>query len=260
MPNGIGALLRYVSRWYSVAVLLALWELLSLSGLISHRLMPRLGSIWGALVEGVQSGDLFYHSWFSLGRALWGFGMAVVLGIVLGMIMARSRRFEMLFEPVFSFGYPVPKIALYPIFIFVFGLGSLSKVALIFLECLYPITLNTYYGMHSVGRIHVWAARNMGAKPGQIFWKVLIPSAGPYIFSGLRIALPIALIVVIITEMIGESVGLGYYITFASASFEYEKFFAGLLAIAIWGFVLDRLLIHLRNWLIFWERETVKIG
>ena len=147
--------------------------------------------------------------------------------------------------------YPVPKIALYPIFIFVFGLRSLSKVALIFLECLYPITVNTYYGVQSVDRKHLWSARNMGASTAQVFWRVLLPSAGPSIFSGLRVALPISLIVVIITEMIGESRGLGYYITYATASFEYASAYAEVLSIAALGFVLDRLLIFIRNRIIF---------
>ena len=179
---------------------------------------------------------------------------------MLGVAMGRSRLLDALFEPLFSFGYPVPKIALYPIFIFVFGLGSLSKVMLIFLECLYPITLNAYYGMRQVERVHVWAASNMGATQRQIFWRVLLPAAAPSIFAGMRIALPISLIVVIITEMIGESRGLGYYISYASASFEYATAFAGIAAVAIMGFTLDRVLVWLRNRVIFWERGAAFIG
>ena len=174
--------------------------------------------------------------------------------------LARSRTFDALVEPIFSFGYPVPKIALYPVFIFVFGLGSLSKVMLIFLECLYPITLNAFYGMRSVERAHVWAARNMGASEVQVFWRVLLPSSAPSVFAGLRIALPISLIVVIITEMIGESRGLGYYISYASASFEYAQAFAGVAAVAAIGFTLDRALVWVRNRAVFWERGAAFLG
>ena len=195
----------------------------------------------------------------TIGVAL-GLALAIVFGVLLGVAMARSRTFDALFEPIFSFGYPVPKIALYPIFIFVFGLGSLSKVMLIFLECLYPITVNAFYGMRQVDRVHVWAAQNMGASERQIFWRVLLPGAAPSIFAGLRVALPISLIVVIITEMIGESRGLGYYISYASASFEYATAFAGVAAVAVIGFTLDRTLVWVRNRVIFWERGAAFIG
>src|SRR3990172_1883184 len=193
VPVAVRTAAGALGRWYPVAVVLLAWEALSRSGLVSRRLVPGLADIAQAFAANMASGDIPFHAGISLGRALSGFCLSIAAGVVLGVLMARVRWVETVFEPVFSFGYPVPKIALYPIFIFVFGLGSLSKVALIFLECLYPITLNTYYGMNWVGRIHVWEARNMGATPGQIFWRVLIPSAGPYIFSGFRIALPIAL-------------------------------------------------------------------
>jgi len=251
---------RILARWYPVALVLAAWELLSRSGAVSKRLMPSLADIGVALVDALQQGDLAFHAGISLGRALAGFALATVAGVLVGVAMARSRLLEALLEPVFSFTYPVPKIALYPIFIFVFGLGSLSKVMLVFLECLYPITINAYYGMRQVQQVHVWAARNMGASERQVFRRVLLPAAAPTIFAGLRIALPISLIVVIITEIIGESRGLGYYITYASASFEYATAFAGIAAVAAIGFVLDRLLVAVRNRLIFWQRGAAFIG
>jgi NitT/TauT family transport system permease protein len=247
-------------RWYPVALVLAVWELLARTGAISKRLMPSLVDIALAFIAALQNGDLLFHAGISLGRALAGFALAIAVGVLLGALMARSRLIDALFEPIFSFGYPVPKIALYPIFIFVFGLGTLSKVMMIFLECLYPITINTYYGMRQVDRVHLWAAHNMGASRRQMFWLVLLPAAAPSIFAGIRIALPISLIVVIITEIIGESRGLGYYISYASASFEYATAFAGVAAVAMIGFTLDRLLVLLRNRVIFWERSAALVG
>jgi NitT/TauT family transport system permease protein len=254
------AITRAVARWYSVPLVLAVWEALARTGIISKRLMPSLVEIAVAAWDALASGNLLFHAGISLSRAFTGYALAIAAGVLLGVCMARSRLFDALIEPLFSFGYPVPKIALYPIFIFAFGFGSLSKVMLIFLECLYPITVNAFYGMRSVDRVHVWAARNMGASAQQIFWRVLLPGAAPSIFAGLRIALPISLIVVIITEMIGESRGLGYYISYASASFEYATAFAGVAAVAVIGFTLDRLLVWLRNRLIFWERGAAFIG
>lgn len=248
--------LRSASRWYSLLVVAAAWELMARSGMISHRLMPDLWTIASAFWTVLVNGDVIYHASFSVGRALIGFAFAAIAGIALGVAMARSPRFEAIFEPVFSFGYPIPKIALFPIFIFIFGLGHMSKIALVFLESLYPITIGTYYGIKAVERIYVWNAQAMGANRRQVFFRVLVPAALPYIASGLRIAVHVAMIVVIILEMIGDSTGLGYFVVYAGASYEYARSFAGILAIVICGFALDRIAVMLRNKLVFWQREV----
>lgn len=238
----------------AIASVFVLWEIIARSGFIPHLLMPGLWPIAEAFWAALQNGDLFYHASFSLARAATGFALAVLAGIPLGAAMARLPLFETIFEPMFSLTYPVPKIALYPIFIFVFGLGSGSKIALVFLECLYPIAVNTYFGIKSVQPSLLRAAENMGASRFALFWKISLPAAAPDIFAGIRIALPIAFIIVILAEMIGESVGLGYYISYESVSFEYPTAMAAILAVAIIGFSLDRMLILLRRRLIYWER------
>jgi ABC-type nitrate/sulfonate/bicarbonate transport system permease component len=249
-------LLQSLLPWLCVAVL---WELLSRSGLVSARLMPSLVLIAQAFVEELQSGVLLFHAWASLLRALTGFLLAVFFGVLLGVLMARNRWFDALFEPVFSFGYPVPKIALYPLLVFVLGFGSPSKIALIFMECLFPVALNTCFGIRAVERKYRWSATNMGATAWQSFFKVLVPAAAPTIFSGIRVALPLSMVVVVITEMIGDSRGLGYFISYATASFKYAQAYAGVLTIALIGFALDRSLVWLRNRLIFWERAGASI-
>src|SRR5207244_2174210 len=114
-------------------VLAALWELLSRSGLVSARLVPNLEQIAVQLWRFTANGVLPYHAAITLERALIGFAAAILVGILIGTAMARVRWFDALFEPIFSFGYPIPKISFYPIFIFVFGLGDMSKIALVFL-------------------------------------------------------------------------------------------------------------------------------
>ncbi|RZS85529.1 ABC transporter permease [Pigmentiphaga kullae] len=240
---------------YPLAVLAAAWELLSRSGWVSPRLMPSVVKVGQAFVEGLANGDLVYHASISFSRALSGFGLAIVIGVLLGVFMARSRWFEWMVEPIFSFGYPVPKIALYPVFILLLGFGSPSKIALIALECTFPIAVNTYFGIRAVAPRLVWSARNMGAGPVRIFLRVLLPAALPAIMSGIRVALPLSMVVVIITEMIGDSTGLGYYIAYASASFMYAESYAGVIAVALIGFTLDRLLVALRGRIIFWEPD-----
>jgi NitT/TauT family transport system permease protein len=241
-------------RLVPVLVVLLVWELLSRSGWVSARLMPSVVLIAQALWADLESGLLAFHAMASLSRALSGFALAVLVGVPLGVLMARVRWFDAMVEPIFSFGYPVPKIALYPLFVFALGFGSPSKVALIFLECLFPIVLNTCFGVRAVQRKYLWSAANMGASPARIFFRVLLPAAAPVVFSGIRVALPLAMVVVVITEMIGDSRGLGYFISYSSASFKYPSAYAGVAMVALMGFVLDRALVALRSRIIFWER------
>jgi NitT/TauT family transport system permease protein len=244
---------------YPIFLLMGVWELLAHSGLISPLLWPSLESIAVALWKFALSGDLMFHGLITLQRALSGFFAALVGGVLIGRVLGRSRILNRLFEPIFVFGYPVPKISLYPVFIFIFGFGDMSKIVLIFLECLYPITLQTVFGMRSAERALVWAAQNAGASRSQLFWQVLVPSAAPAIFAGIRIALPISLIVAIITEIIGESRGLGYVVAFASASFEPARAMAAFVVIAAIGFVFDRTFVGLRRRLIYWQPDSAAL-
>jgi ABC-type nitrate/sulfonate/bicarbonate transport system permease component len=251
--HSVGAV---AAKYYSLLVLLAAWEIISRSGLVSKRLVPTLGQIAEQLWRFVASGDMAYHASITLQRAFIGFALAIVFGIAIGALMARSKWFERAFEPIFTFGYPIPKISLYPIFIFIFGFGDMSKIVLVFLECLYPIAIQTFYGMRSTDRVHVWAAQNMGASERDVFWRVLVPSAAPAVFSGIRIALPIAFIVTIITEIIGESRGLGFVVSFQSASFEYARAMAAFLVVGIIGFAFNEALAVLRRRVIFWQKDA----
>jgi NitT/TauT family transport system permease protein len=144
----------------------------------------------------------------TLYRALGGFALAAMVGILVGMLMGRSKLVAGLLDPLFSGTYAVPKLALFPIFIFVFGIGSLSKVELVFLECLYPIVIMSYHGARSVNRVLLWSAQNMGASRGETLRRVVIPASAPYIFAGFRVAVPVAMIVVVITEMVSSADGL----------------------------------------------------
>lgn len=249
----------FIARWYSIPLLLAVYESLGHLGLVSQRLLPSLVTIGQQLWRFTANGVLIEHAATSLWRAMLGFALAIVVGALIGVAMARSRTAEAILEPIFTFGYPIPKIALYPAFILVLGLGTESKVALVFLECVYPITIHVSSGMRSVDRVLVWAARSMGATPLQVFWRVLVPAALPTVFIGLRIALPVALIVTIVTEIIGESRGLGYFVTYQTASFEYARALAALLVIGVVGFCLDRGLLAVRDRVVFWQRETTRV-
>ena len=237
---------------YPIAITALAWQALAHSGIVPGRLFPDLLAIGDATGDFLAAGDFWYHSQFTLYRTFAAFVLAAPAGVVIGIALARMRWVEALFEPLFTFTYPMPKIALLPIFIMIFGFGSPSKIALACVEATYPIVLSAYFGVRLTKRTLVWAAESMGASRLRIFFRVLLPSALPDILTSFRIALHVAFVVVILLEIIGDSTGLGYYITYSASSFDYAGFFAGILAIMFWGFLLDRLMIALRTRIVFW--------
>jgi NitT/TauT family transport system permease protein len=237
-----------------VAAALAAWELVARSGRWSPLLFPSLAKIGYELALFVSGSEGLSQAWISLQRALSGFGLAAAAGVLAGMLMGRSRWVAGLLDPLFSGTYAVPKLALFPIFIFVFGIGSLSKIALIFLECLYPIVIITSQGARGVNRVLLWSAQNMGASRAEILRRVVIPATAPYIFAGFRVALPVALIVVIITEMVSSADGLGYVVVYALSSLKTDRMLAVVVVIALLGWLLDRALVALRNRAVYWEK------
>ena len=190
----------------------------------------------------------------SLERALGGFALAAALGILVGLLMGRSKLVAELLDPLFSGTYAVPKLALFPIFIFVFGIGSLSKVVLVFLECLYPIVVMTYAGARGVQEKLLWSAQNMGASRAAILRRVVIPATAPFIFAGFRVAVPVAMIVVVITEMVASADGLGYQVIYAMSSLRTDRMLAVVVVIAALGYALDKTVVLLRDRLIYWEK------
>jgi NitT/TauT family transport system permease protein len=237
-----------------VALAAIAWEWASRSGLWSPLLFPSLGRIFNELVRFFSRTELLLEAWTSLYRALGGFGLAAAIGVPLGIVMGRSRFIGALLDPFFSGTYAVPKLALFPIFIFVFGIGSLSKVVLVFLECLYPIVVMTYAGARDVQEKLLWSARNMGASHAAILRRVVIPATTPFIFAGFRVAVPVAMIVVVITEMVASADGLGYQVIYALSSLRTDRMLAVVVVIAILGWLLDKAVVLARDRLIYWEK------
>ena len=237
-----------------VLVLLGVWEAAAHSGLWSKLLFPSLTSIAYEFARLLATPEQLHEAWVSLYRALGGFALAAAAGIFIGVLMGRSKLAAGLLDPLFSGTYAVPKLALFPVFIFVFGIGSLSKVALVFLECLYPIVIMSSHGARSVNRVLLWSAQNMGASRGETLRRVVIPATAPFIFAGFRVAVPVAMIVVVITEMVSSADGLGYLVIYSLSSLRTDRMLAVVVAIALLGYLLDKAVVLARDRLIYWER------
>jgi len=223
---------------------------------VVSRLLPSPEQVWTVLVMEIANGQLVYHAAVTVARAMIGFALAALIGIPFAAAMARSPLWRSLFEPIFFLGYPIPKIALFPVFTYIFGIGTPSKIAFTFLECLYPIVVTCYFGFREIQTRLIWTAQNFGAGRSVILRRVILPAALPNIFAGLRIALPVSIIVVVITEMIGDSIGLGYYITIWSTRFSFANVYAAIFVIGICGFILDQALLLVRRRLVYWQREA----
>jgi ABC-type nitrate/sulfonate/bicarbonate transport system permease component len=248
------ARVKRLSPFAFVLLVLVAWEAAARSGLWSPLLFPSLERIGRELVLFFSRPESLLEAWVSLYRALGGFALAAVVGIFVGMLMGRSKLAAGLLDPLFSGTYAVPKLALFPIFIFVFGIGSLSKVALVFLECLYPIVIMSYHGTRSVNRVLLWSAQNMGASRAETLRRVVIPASAPFIFAGFRVAVPVAMIVVVITEMVSSANGLGYLVVYSLSSLRTDRMLAVVVAIALLGYLLDKAVVLARDRLIYWEK------
>ncbi|HEU4923700.1 MAG TPA: ABC transporter permease [Burkholderiales bacterium] len=241
-------------RLLFVGMAMVAWEAAARSGLWNKILFPSFVNIGQELVLFFTRTASLMEVWTSLYRALGGFAAAAVVGIFLGILMGRSKTIAGLLDPLFSGTYAVPKLALFPIFIFVFGIGSLSKVALVFLECLYPIVIMSYAGARSVNRVLLWSAQNMGASRVDILRRVVIPATAPFIFAGFRVAVPVAMIVVVITEMVSSADGLGYLVIYSLSSLRTDRMLAVVVVIALLGYALDKAVVLARDRLIYWEK------
>ena len=224
-----------------------LWQVFAALGWLPAFLVSPL-AVAEQFVGLVRSGELFGHARDSLYRSLAGFGLGALFGAGLGLLAGVSGKLERFFDPLVSLTYPIPKVAILPVLIVWFGISDTSKIVVIAISCFYPCFITALSGARAVDPSWVWAARNMGANARQVFFKVILPAAAPQIFTGLRVALALAFILMFSSEMIGSSnrTGLGFLILNADSAGRYDRLFAAVLAIAALGFASDRLLLWVR--------------
>lgn len=197
---------------------------------------------FGNLNDDAYSGTLLTHLFASAGRVLGGFGFAAVLAIPLGIVLARYAKASAVVEPTLGLLRPIPVTAWVPLILIVFGLGSHSAVILIFIGSFFPIFINTLLGVKRVPPRLLEAAQMLGTSEGEILYKVILPAALPSIFAGMRIALGLAWVVVVVGETVGVPNGLGSVITEAREVSRTEVIITGMIFIGLAGLATDKLL------------------
>ncbi|HUH85534.1 MAG TPA: ABC transporter permease [Stellaceae bacterium] len=207
---------RYVLRWLSPLAVLLLWELVGRSGLVNPGILPPLSSALADLGHLVANGELPRAMAVSLYRILSGFAIATVVGVALGASMARSPLCEAILDPLVELLRPISPLAILPLAILWFGFYDASKIFIIALSASFPIILNTYAGVRGIEPSLVRAAQSLGANRWEISATIILPSSLPQIFTGLRLAWGVSLIVMVAAEMVGSSNGIGYLVLEAS--------------------------------------------
>src|SRR6185369_10999264 len=179
------------------------------------------------------------------------------LGIPLGVLIARNRFVRWFFDPVISAGFPMPKIAFLPIVTLWLGFHDVSKITMVVLDAIFPVVAATMAATATIERELVWSARSLGASERELLRQVVLPAATPQIFTGLQVALPIALIVAIVAEMKMGGRGLGGAMITASRFADSPGVFAGIVEIALAGYLLVRLMALVRRRLLLWHAEAL---
>ncbi|MFL6797894.1 MAG: ABC transporter permease [Xanthobacteraceae bacterium] len=256
-----GGVLRAVGwglvRLSSIVVLALAWEWFARSGAVTPFMLPRLSLVLQRIWNDLVSGELWLNAGVTVYRAILGFLIAAIAGVLLGMAISRGRLAHWFFDPIVSIGFPMPKIAFLPVIMLWLGVYDLSKVSMIVLDAIFPVITATVIGIRGVERELIWSARNMGASEREVLWQISVPAALPQIMTGLQVALPIALIVALVTEMLMGGYGLGGSMMTAWRFADSRGVFAGIVEMAVVGYVLVKLMALMRRRLLLWHQEAL---
>ncbi len=229
-------------------ILIAVWQLIIWIGGYNESLFPPPLKVWNALAELAMDGTIFVHLQVSLFRFLVGYVLAVMAGVVLGLILGRIQAVWAVIDPIVQVLRPVAPIAWSPIIILWFNLGSASAIVIIFIAAFYPMLLTTVSAVRRVDPVYLRVAQNFEVKRRHLISKVILPAAFPQITHGLHLALGIAWIFLVSGEMIGAQSGLGYLIVDGRNLLRLDYVFVAIIVIGVTGVVLDKAISMFERW------------
>jgi NitT/TauT family transport system permease protein len=240
-------------RYLPLLLLALAWEIAARLHLVSSDALPTLTGVVAAWIDMIKDGQLVGNGISSLYRAAAGLALAVAVGAVLGIVMAWWKTANILLSPLVEVFYPLPKSALIPVTVIWLGFGDGSKILLIFLGCMLPVTIGAFNGARSSEQALVWSARSMGASRLRMLWDVVVPSAMPELLNGIRTALALSFILLVSSELIAARKGFGYLIGIFGANGSYAAMYAVVLTVAFTGFAADRLYLTITKRMLAWR-------
>jgi len=236
-----------------IALVLAAWELIARLGFVNPNVFPPVTDIvlrWFAIMaDGRIAAPLYGTMW----RSLLGLAGAILVGVPLGLLMGRVRLIEWFFEPLFAFGFSLPKIALIPLYVSWFGIFSLSKVMVIFTDCLFPIVIFSYHGARGLSSMYVWSAQARGTRRVRMLWRIVLPLSLASIYDGVQVAVVVAVLAAVVSEMVSGGGGLGELMIRSYRFGDVRTAFATLVTISLVGFAFFKLTHWLRSYFLHWH-------
>jgi len=236
----------------AVMAFLAAWQWAGTSGIVSPLFTSAPTRIARAFVLSARSGELGKDVMVSGQEFVYGFGLSILVGIPLGILMGWYRRLDALFDPFVNAFNATPRVALLPLLIIWLGIGINSKVAIVFLGAVFAVLISTISGIRNLDQSLIKVARSYGASDPQLLRTVALPGAVPFIISGIRLALGHALVGVVIGELYGSTAGVGYLISLSSNNFQTDRVFVGVVIVAAAGILftvaLRRVEAHFQSW------------
>lgn len=240
----------------SPITLLLFWELMARIHIIDTRLLSSPSLILQSLIPLLISGDLLYNTAVSAQRVLWGFLVGSIPGVLLGISMGLSPVIRSVIEPMIAATYPIPKLALMPLILLVFGLGETSKIFTIAIGVFYLVVINTMAGVLNIDKIYLDVAQNFGANRKNFYLTVAFPGALPMIFAGLKLGMGMALILIVAAELSAAKAGIGWMIWRAYDMFDIEQMFIALITLSILGYFFSLLLDTIENLVLPWKNHV----
>ncbi|WP_262703403.1 MULTISPECIES: ABC transporter permease [Streptomyces] len=248
-----GLLLRALTKVAAIAALLAVWEIAPRVGLVDRTFLPPFSEVARAWWELLADGQLTDNAEASLVRSFTGFGLAVAIGVPLGLLIGRYRLVADLLGPLLEVFRNTAALALLPVFVLLLGIGETSKISIVLYACTWPILLNTISAVRNVDPTLLKLARSMDLSALRLFQKVILPASVPTIFTGIRLAGASSILVLVAAEMVGAKEGLGYLINTSQYNFAIPRMYAGILTISVIGVAFNQLLVTVERRLSSWH-------
>jgi taurine transport system permease protein len=238
--------------------IIVLWEFVARERYVSPFLLPPFSQVVERLWTDVKSGDLMGLAGQTFLRLVISYVIAVVSGVILGILMARVGFARWFLDPILSIGLPAPKIAFLPIFVLWFGVFDKPKIIMTIIACIFPVIAGTWAGTQGIDKYLIWSAQNLGATRRELLVQVVFPAALPSILTAMQVAMPIAFIVVVVTEMLTGGDGLGGSMIEAAKLADSAGVFSNLIVIGLMGFALLWALQVVRRRILGWHPEVLQ--
>lgn len=240
---------------FSPLLILALWELMSRTGILDARFFPPPTLIAVSFWELLRNGILVHDIGISLFRVVIGFLAGAIPGLIIGLSMGLFKPIRVFLRPIVSATYPIPKLALLPLVLILFGLGEVSKIVIIALGTFFMVLINTSAGVLNLDKIYLDVAKNYGASRRDFYTKIALPGALPLIFTGFELGMGMALLLIVAAEMNGALWGIGYLVWESYAIYNLREMFVAFICISALGYIFAEVLAAIQRKIVPWKQN-----